>query len=113
MSEPLTIEHLDKSLVATEKRITTYIDDRFDKSDERLDKFETHFDETMRSVAETLHTITGILNDHTAILNDHTRRLEQLEKLLDLERRFEQYKSYADIKFRKIGEHLAMPELTV
>lgn len=106
MPESLTIDQLNKSLATTEKRITTYVGDRFDKS-------ETHFDETMRSIAETLQSITAILNDHTTILNDHTRRLDQLEKLLDLERRFEQYKSHADIKFRKIGEHLAIPELTV
>ena len=72
-----------------------------------------HFDETMRTIAETLNMHTSVLNDQTAILTDHTRRLDRLEKILDLEQRFEKYKSLADIKFRKIGEHLAIPELTV
>jgi hypothetical protein len=60
----------------------------------------------MRAIADTLH-------DHTAILHDHTTRLDRLEKLLDLEHRLERFEDETREKLRKIGEHLAIPELTI
>jgi hypothetical protein len=61
--------------------------------------FVAHFDDTMRALADTL--------------DDHTRRLDRLEKLLDLEQRLDRFESDVRTKFRKVGEHLAIPEITV
>ena len=77
-----------------------------------------HFDETMGAIAATLGTHGEILNDHTrrfdaidATLADHTARLERLEKLLDLEQRFERFEADTRARFRKVGEHLGMADV--
>ena len=110
MPEPLTLDHFQ----TFEQTVTT----RFDGLDRRFDNFAAHFDETMRSVADTLsaHTerfdrIDATLADHTQRLD--TQRLDRLEKLLDLEHRFERFESETRDKLRKVGQHLAIPELTV
>ncbi|OGL87166.1 hypothetical protein A3I40_01280 [Candidatus Uhrbacteria bacterium RIFCSPLOWO2_02_FULL_48_12] len=126
MSEPLTVEHFNKF----EKRV----DERFDKVDERFDKVDTRFDKVdtrldkmdkrfdgidirLDKVDERFDKVDKALKDNGEILTElkihMDKRFDKLEKLLMLEERFEQYKERTDIRFRKIGEHLAMPELTV
>lgn len=61
--------------------------------------FVSHFDDTMRAVADTL--------------DGHTQRLDRLEKLLDMEQRLDRFETDVRTKFRKVGEHLAIPEITV
>ena len=119
MSEPLTIDHFQKF----EKRI----DERFDKVDQRLDKVDERFDKVDARLDKMDKRFDGIdtrfdkvdktLKDNDEILTElkihMDKRFDKLEKLLMLEERFEQYKERTDTRFRKIGEHLAIPELTV
>ena len=70
-----------------------------------------HFDDTMGAIARTLDKHGEILNAHTVTLADHTRRLDRLEKLLDLEQRFDRLQADTRERFRKVGEHLAMPDV--
>lgn len=67
-----------------------------------------------RRAEERHHELIFAVADVVTRVNEHfDERLDRLERLQDLEQRLERFETETRTKFRKVGEHLAIPEVTV